>query len=293
MKTLHLTLISAMIVALGACGGSENSPTTTLAQSLDSSATVATVNGETITKNEFDLYSTQRSAQNPAKANPAQHLEELINLELARQAGVAQGVQNSPEIAANLRQQTRAVVASATIKKHLADNPATDEKLMAIYKEKLTGGTEYKARHILVKEKEEAVKLIAELDTGADFSAMAKEHSTGPSGKKGGDLGWFASQQMVAPFSDAVAKMEKGAYTKEPVETQFGWHIILLEDFRGTTPPPFEQVKSQLQMAIQSQEIQEYLSQLKSTAKIEVMTAEKSEEPTDTAEPADTAASAE
>jgi len=97
---------------------------------------------------------------------------------------------------------------------------------------KAGGVTEYKARHILVKEETEAVAIIAELDKGGDFAELAKTKSTGPSGIQGGDLGWFSSDQMVPPFSEAVDKLEKGSYTKTPVQTQFGWHVIILEDKR-------------------------------------------------------------
>ena len=96
------------------------------------------------------------------------------------------------------------------------------------------------------------------------------KNSTGPSGKSGGDLGWFSPKSMVKPFSEAVVGMDKGSYTHEPVQTQFGWHIILLEDSRESTPPPFEQVKPQLEMIVRSQRVQDYINKLRSTAIINI-----------------------
>ena len=131
-------------------------------------------------------------------------------------------------------------------------------------------GTEYKASHILVKTEEEASALITELAEGADFAELAKEHSTGPTGPKGGDLGWFDADQMVPAFSEAVKGMEKGAYSKEPVNTQFGWHVILLQDTREAEPPTFEEVKPQLATQLQQQAVARYVAELRQNAKVEL-----------------------
>ena len=112
--------------------------------------------------------------------------------------------------------------------------------------------------------------MITKLDGGSDFSELAIEHSTGPSGKSGGDLGWFSAQQMVKPFSEAAATMEKGKYSKEPVKTQFGWHVIMLDDSRESTPPPFEQLKPQLQSFAQNERIQNYVQSLRDGATIDI-----------------------
>ena len=98
---------------------------------------------------------------------------------------------------------------------------------------------EFKARHILVETQSEANSIVAELEGGANFAELAKTKSTGPSGPNGGDLGWFSPNQMVQPFSQAVAALEDGAFSKTPVQTQFGWHVILREDSREATPPTF------------------------------------------------------
>jgi peptidyl-prolyl cis-trans isomerase C len=279
MKLRYLTLALALAGTLTACekpaDNNNDKAAGTQTMPADDSKVLATVNGTPITENTVKLYMEQRQRRSPGSpADKKAVLEELISLELVRQAGEAQGIDKSPEVQAQLAQQRRAIIASAAFQKQLEENPITEEELKALYDEKTQAGSEYKARHILVKDKETAENLIAELDKGADFAELAKEHSTGPSGKSGGDLGWFAPKSMVKPFSDAVIDMEKGAYTKEPVKTQFGWHIIQLEDTRKTTPPPFEQVKPQLEMMVRSQRVQDYIQSLRSKADIQIVESE-------------------
>ncbi len=278
MKIRYLTAALALTGLLAACDqqmpASKDSNKTSDAASAapaDTSAVVATVNGSPITANMLDRYQQQRQGRMPgANQNRKALLEELISLELASQDGVRQGVDKQPDVYAQIEQQRRAVIASAAFQHQMEQNPITDEELKALYDEKAQAGNEYKARHILVKSKEEAEKLIAELDKGADFAELARQHSTGPSGKNGGDLGWFAPQSMVKPFAEAVTGMEKGSYTKEPVQTQFGWHIIKLEDTRGTNPPPYEQVKPQLEMMVRNQRVQNYIQSLRQQADISI-----------------------
>jgi peptidyl-prolyl cis-trans isomerase C len=275
----------------------DQSPATAAAAVNDTSPILATVNGSPITEGVVELYEQQLRARrpgNPAAQDRQAILEEIINLELARQGGETQGLDKDTKIQLQIDQQRRAVIATAAIQHELEANPVGDEELKKIYDEQAPSGTEYKARHILVKEEDEAKTLIVELDNGADFSELAKQKSTGPSGKSGGELGWFSSKQMVAPFSEAVAGMEKGTYTKEPVKTQFGWHIIILDDTREASPPPFDQLKPQLQAFVQKQRVQDYIARLRKSATIEIK-----EQPTagaaDKAEPApaDAAASGE
>jgi peptidyl-prolyl cis-trans isomerase C len=135
-----------------------------------------------------------------------------------------------------------------------------------LYAEQLEGSSpmEFKARHILVESQGEANDLIAQLDDGADFAELAKEKSTGPSGPSGGDLGWFPPDRMVPSFSAAVQGLDNGAYTKEPVQTQFGWHVILREDSRESVPPPFESVRDALKQQVEGQKLQEYIESLRS-----------------------------
>ena len=164
------------------------------------------------------------------------------------------------------------LLSSVALQSMAMDIQPTEEELKKAYDEvvKEVKQTQYKARHILVKEEAEAKKLIAELDKKADFAELAKKHSIGPAGKNGGDLDWFSAGQMVKPFSDAAAALEKGAYTKTPVQTQFGWHVILLEDIRTAEPPSFEDAKPQLVAAIQRAKIGEQIIELRKTTTLEL-----------------------
>jgi peptidyl-prolyl cis-trans isomerase C len=169
---------------------------------------------------------------------------------------------------AQLELQKRAAIAQAVAQDFLAKNQATEEEILAQYESqvKLAPPLQFKARHILVDTQAAAVDLIAQLEDGSDFEELAKTHSTGPSGSSGGDLGWFSPEQMVKPFSDAVQALEDGAYTSEPVQTQFGWHVILREDSRTNEPPTLESVRQVIKQSIEQTKLQQYIEELRSSA---------------------------
>jgi len=277
MKFRYMTLALMLAGSLTACDqlpSSDNVTVNKKAKPIDDSEVLATVNGMPITANTLTIYQQHRQGRaqgNPAAPNRKAMLEEIINLELASQDGEKKGVDKKPETHAQIKQQRRAVVASAAFQRQMEKHPISEEELKSIYNEKTQASNEYKARHILVDSKEKAEILIVQLDKGADFAEVAMKNSTGPSGKTGGDLGWFSPKSMVKPFSEAVIGMDKGSYTPQPVKTQFGWHIIKLEDSRESTPPAFEQVKPQLEMAVRNQRVQDYISKLRSKANIQIM----------------------
>lgn len=239
----------------------------------DSSPVLATVNGSPITQQTLDVHIQQRNMRRPGSANQdneEQVLQELINLELMQQEAQKKGIQERGDVITQLAHQKRAFLAGLAVQEYMSSNKMSEEETKAMYDERFgAAGQEYKARHILLKEEAEAKDIITQLETGGDFAELAKQHSTGPTGANGGDLGWFSPSQMVQPFSEAAAALEKGSYSKTPVQTQFGWHVILLEDSRASTPPPYDQVKGQLQMMAQNQRLQQYLETLRSAASIE------------------------
>jgi peptidyl-prolyl cis-trans isomerase C len=236
-------------------------------------AVVATVNNSPITQDVLDIYATQRKAQpgNEQSNTEEAILNELIALELMRQESIKKGLDSKPVVIATLNQTTRTTLAGIAIKDFMASNPVTDEAAKVVYDEQMgAAGKEYNARHILVADEDTANEVIKLLDSGSDFSELAKEKSTGPSGASGGKLGWFGAGQMVKPFSDAAAELEKGAYTKTPVQTQFGWHVIMLDDVRESTPPPFDDVRDRIKMLLANQQLQAYVESLKGTATIDI-----------------------
>mgnify|MGYP001814662074 FL=1 len=281
MNYRHALLLLAATVAVSGCDqlqnanrtGTEAAPAETASAPAVEGVVLASVNGTPLTQSMLDVYTTQRTSQNPnAEANtPDAILNELIALELMRQESISKGLDSKPEVIATLNQQERTALAGIAIKDFMSNNPVSDEEAQTFYDAQMgTPGKEYNARHILVETEETAVEVIGELDKGADFSELAKEKSTGPSGPSGGKLGWFGAGQMVKPFADAAAALEKGSYTKTPVQTQFGWHVIILDDTRESTPPPFDDVKERLKLLLANQKLQQHIETMKAAATIEI-----------------------
>jgi peptidyl-prolyl cis-trans isomerase C len=280
MNYRHTLVLIASLAAVSGCDQMQSGSLTDTGNTATSSApavegvVVATVNNSPITQDVLDVYASQRKAQagNNEQANSEEAvLNELISLELMRQDAVNKGLNKQPIVIAALDQQTRTALAGAAIKDFMASNPVSDEAAQALYDEQIgVAGKEYNARHILVADEETANEVIKLLDSGSDFSELAKEKSTGPSGPSGGKLGWFGADQMVKPFSEATATLEKGAYTKTPVQTQFGWHVIILDDTRESTPPPFDDVKDRIKLLLANQQLQQYIESMKSSASIDI-----------------------
>lgn len=221
-----------------------------------------------IDPNVFNMYLESRTQQPASQATREQVeavREELTDIYLLTDTSSAEAIKSTPEMKARIELQTRAMLAQAVAEDFIAKNPATEEEMRAVYDEQveLSPPTEFKARHILVETQGEAVEVISQLDDGADFAELAKEKSTGPSGPSGGDLGWFPPDRMVAEFSQAVQGLDDGAYTDAPVQTQFGWHVILREDSRESTPPPFESVRDSLKQNVEGRKLQEYIASLR------------------------------
>jgi len=274
---LRNVLLAGALLSLAGCDQMQSSLNTTESGSTPGAAVVgdviATVNGSPITRQVLDVYKQQRAAKgiSPDTSDDAAVLNELVALELMSQEAVNSGARTDPVVSATLDQLDRSTLAGAAIKSFITSNEASDEELRSAYD---TGvgkpGKEFNARHILVETEQEAKDIIVMLDDGGDFAELAKEKSTGPSGPNGGELGWFGAGQMVKPFADAAAALEKGSYTKEPVQTQFGWHVIRLEDSREGTPPPFDDVKERLKIMLANQKLQQHIEQIKASATIDI-----------------------
>jgi len=231
---------------------------------------VVEVNGAAITQATIDAYADHRQQLRPGKVSQDQLVNEVIGKVLVYQDAVSKGLDKDPELLARLDRLRREVIVSEALDAYAKAHPVTDEEIKKVYDEAIAkmAANEYKARHILVESEDDAKAIIVELDGGADFVELAKSKSTGPSGPQGGDLGWFRSGTMVAPFSEAAAKLEKGSYTKAPVKTQFGWHVILLEDIRPLAPPPLDDVSPQLKSQLEQITLQAYVEELREKATI-------------------------
>lgn len=235
---------------------------------------LATVDGVEITQEMLESYALQRGAPSRDAINADQKrklLKELIDRELLYKEAVNQGLDKTRHAKSEIDSARRNILASMVIRNlNSADKAITEQMLKDAYNDfvKTLSNKESKARHILVSSREIAEALIKELDKGADFAKLAGEKSEGPSKTAGGDLGWFRAEEMVPPFAEALGKLKKGHYTKTPVQTQFGWHIILLEDTRAIEPPPFESLKKQLHEKVSNDRISDYLKSLNDKAKI-------------------------
>ena len=235
---------------------------------LSSTVTAQEDTGANIDPNVFNIYLESRLQRPAAQATPdemAAVRDELTDIYLLSDQPRAEELKDDPRLKAQLELQSRAIMAQAVATDFVTRNQATDEEMQAMYAEqiKLAPPLEFKARHILVEGQGEAIELITLLEGGADFEELAKERSTGPSGPSGGDLGWFTPERMVAEFSTAVQALEDGAFTKIPVQTQFGWHVILREDSRKVAPPPYESVLDTLKQQVEQQKLQDYLASLR------------------------------
>jgi len=206
----------------------------------------------------------------PTDEQRDQLLDQLINMTLAAQAAEKDGLQKDPKTQARLELLRTQILAEAATKKYIDSHPVSESEVKAEYDAQVGSmPKEYKARHILVDSKEQADSIIRELDAGGDFAKLAEKESKDSSGKNGGDLGWFSPQTMVKPFADAVVALEKGQTTKEPVQSEFGWHVIQLEDVREPEVPEFDQVKAQVEMFAQRKKLQAYLDELRKNATIQ------------------------
>lgn len=233
----------------------------------------ATVNGVAIPQSRFDFLVKQSTAQGQPDS-PELHKslrENLIVQEIISQEAVKKGLDKNSDIALQMDFAKQNVLVRAYIQDYLKSHPASDDMLKGEYdKIKVQmGDKEYKARHILVEKQEEAKDIVAKLKKGEKFDKLAEKSKDPGSKGNGGDLGWNAPGGFVKPFSDALTKLQKGKFTTEPVQTQFGWHVIQLDDVRDMKAPDFEQVKMNLQQRLQQQQIEKMIGDLKAKAKVE------------------------
>ncbi|MFM0595256.1 MULTISPECIES: peptidylprolyl isomerase [Paraburkholderia] len=235
---------------------------------------IAVVNGTPIPKARADALIEQlvhQGQQNTPQLQTAVR-EELVNREILMQEALRRGLPNRPDIKAQIAVAQQTVVLRALIEDFVKNNTPSDAEVTARYNAliKDAGGKEYHLHHILVDNEQQAKDLIAKIKGGASFEDLAKQYSKDPgSGKNGGDLDWSDPKAYVPEFADAATHLQKGQMTDTPVHTQFGWHIIRLDDTRAITPPPLEQVRPQIVQQIQQEKLQAFEEGLRKNAKIQ------------------------
>jgi peptidyl-prolyl cis-trans isomerase C len=231
-----------------------------------------TVNNKPISKAKVDEFMAALAAQGRPDTPELRKgvIDELIGRELLVQQAEKSGIARSPEVARQLDSARTEIMAQAALRDYMKKNPIKDTDVKAEYDKaaKQSGGKEYKARHILVEKEETAKKIIDDLKKGAKFEEQAKQSKDPGSAANGGDLGWTNPAGLVPPFAEAMVKLAKGGMTETPVQSQFGWHVIKLDDVREAKPPAFEESKAQIQQFLTQKKIQEYIAQLRSQAAI-------------------------
>ncbi|TPP06937.1 peptidylprolyl isomerase [Rhizobium glycinendophyticum] len=239
-------------------------------------AVVAKVGSLEIKQSELDLAVANldpQLAQLPDEQKKVAALSGAIDVKLLASNAEAAGMKDDPEYQRRMAYIAERELHNAFFKKNVVD-AVTTEEVKARYDKEVAGlpkQEEIRARHILVKTEEEAKAIIAELDAGKSFVDLAKEKSTDPNKSEGGDLGYFTKGRMVPEFEEAAFALEKGAYTKTPVKTQFGFHVILLEDKREAAPPAFEAVEQQVRQLVMRDKYLALIEKAKSEQKVEIV----------------------
>lgn len=246
-----------------------------MAQSAFAAEPVATVNGKQIKQSVYDYIAKDATSRGQKIDAPVKEaiINKLVDSELVYQEAQKIGLDKQADYLAREELARRELLTSAFLQDYVKKNPISDADTKAAYEQykKAYGEKEFSARHILVKTEAEAKELIAQLNKGGDFAKLAKEKSLDPGSKeKGGDLGWFSPATMVKPFSDAVAVLPKGAVSANPVQTQFGWHVIKLVDTRAAQPLAYDKVKEGLQKNLQQRNLEKMMADLRSKAKIDI-----------------------
>jgi len=237
-------------------------------------ALIATVNGKPYSAELFGAFLAQRLQATQAKATPefqAQVLEEFMTNVVAVQEAEKRKLGEHDEVKAALELRRIEVLSNAVLQALAQDEEVTDVEIKKAYDEFVanTDGTQYKARHILLKSKDAAEKVIKQLGKGADFAQLARDNSIAPNAKNGGELGWVNANQLPKHLSEALSKLKAGRYGKEPVKTQFGWHVVELEDSRTTEPPSLDALKPQLTELLKRRKAMAKLVKLRNNAMVE------------------------
>jgi peptidyl-prolyl cis-trans isomerase C len=271
MTTARLLTVGAAALLLAAC-----QPSGTAGKADDAgNKPVATVGGKPITTRTFEAFvkaASGREASELSPENRKEAIDALVSMQVLANEAQKQGLDKQGDAAANLELARLNILQRALSDKYLEGKKPTDQELRAEYDSLVSkmARSEYRARHILLQNEGFANEILARLKAGEKFETLARQ-SLDPSGKDGGDLGWSPPDRFVKPFSDALVALKKGETTAKPVRSQFGWHIIRLDDIRDRPPPPpFEQVKEQLVPAVQAKKLEAYTDELVKAAKVEI-----------------------
>ena len=262
----QLVFIFAVTFILFACNEQDSANANDSAD-VPADQIAANVNGTIISKDDVALFKQLKG--NP-QVDDKKLVEEIVATELLKQQAIKAGIADKEDVRYQLKLQESETLARLLMREKFGGLTFTDEELKTEYEKQVNNqdGLEFKASHILVKTEDEAKAVIEALKAGGDFIELAKERSTGPTGPNGGDLGWFQAGSMVPPFAEAVKSMNKGDVSTAPVQTQFGWHVIKLNDTRELPKPAFDSVKEQVQQSLLREAINNYIKEIRESSEI-------------------------
>lgn len=267
MLRLHKIALAACVAFIGLQGQ-------VFAQDAD--AVVAKVGNLEITQSELDLAVANldpQLSQLPDEQKKVAALSGAIDVKLLAGNAEGEGLKDDPEFKKRMDFIADRELHNLYFKKHVVD-AVTEDEVKARYEKEIAAlpkQEEVRARHILVKTEDEAKAIIADLDAGKDFVELAKAKSTDPNKSEGGDLGYFTKGRMVPEFEEAAFAMEKGSYSKTPVKTQFGFHVIKIEDKRDAAPPAYETVAQQVRQLVMRDKYLEIIEKAKADQKVEIL----------------------
>ncbi|WP_435749822.1 peptidylprolyl isomerase [Thauera sp. AutoDN2] len=234
---------------------------------------VAKVNGAMIPAARAEAMLAEQRAQGAPEGEQLRNAvrEELIRREVLSQEAGKKGLDKKADVNAQMELARQAILIRAYLQEYVRTNPVSEADLKKEYEaiKGRMGDKEYKPRHVLVETENEAKAIIARLQNGTPFEEVAKDSRDPGSRERGGDLGWSNPGMYVQPFSEAMVKLEKGKYTSTPVKSDFGYHVIQLDDVRDVQAPPFEEVKAQLEQRLQQQKVERHVLELREKAKVE------------------------
>ena len=264
-RTFHHALIIGLAATFAA--------TPAFAQKKADANTFATVNGKAIPKVRADALIAGQAAQGQPDSPELRKAvtEELVRREVLTQEALKKGFDKKPEVQGQIDLARQGVLIGAYLNDYVNTHPVTDEQIKKEYAEitaKL-GSKEYKARHVLVETEEAAKAIIEKLKKGEKIDDLAKDSKDPGSKDRGGDLGWANPASFVPPFSAAMTKLEKGKFTEAPVKSDFGWHVILLEDTRELKLPGIDEAKGQIGQQLTQRLVQKHIDELRAKAKVE------------------------
>lgn len=274
LRLCGLVLFLPALLALNACEQNAN-PNDTRTDSGDSVRIVARVNDEPISETMLELHVRRRTGKSLDDISTDKRetlLLELVEMALIAQDARSNGLEDDARVRARMRNMHYAVLAQAMLE-DLKGRAVSEDRMRERFNEAIASGEhsqEYHARHILLRSAEEARDVIAALDNGAGFAELARERSHGPTASRGGDLGWVVPGEMVEAFGEAITDLEVGEYTRQPIRTRYGHHVIKLEDRRDREPPRFEQMTGHLRNELAEERINDYVRNLRQDADVEL-----------------------